>query len=79
MKHKNWGLRCAAFLIFTFAQFLIFPMMAQEARISGTVSDAMGPVMMCNVVEVDGNNRNISFAQTDLNGNFTMTVKNAKN
>ena len=52
---------------------------AQEARISGNISDAMGPVMMCNVVEVDGNNRNISFTQTDLNGNFTMTVKNVKN
>ena len=52
---------------------------AQEARISGTISDNMGPVMMCNVVEIDGNNRNISFTQTDLNGNFTMTVKNVKN
>ena len=53
--------------------------MAQEARISGTVSDAMGPIMMCNVVEVDANNRNISFAQTDMNGNFSMAVKNTKN
>ena len=53
--------------------------MAQEGRISGTVSDAMGPVMMCNVVEVDGNNRNVSFTQTDLNGNFSMAVKNTKN
>ncbi len=53
--------------------------MAQEARISGTISDAMGPIMMCNVVEVDANNRNISFAQTDMNGNFSMAVKNTKN
>ena len=52
---------------------------AQEARISGTVTDAMGPVMLCNVVEVDANNRNISYTQTDLNGNFAMTVKNTKN
>jgi TonB-linked SusC/RagA family outer membrane protein len=52
---------------------------AQGARISGVVNDDMGPVMMCNVVEVDGNNRNISFAQTDFNGNFSMTVKNTKN
>ena len=51
----------------------------QEARISGTVSDAMGPIMMCNVVEVDGNNRIVSNAQTDMNGNFSMTVKNKKN
>ena len=65
-------------LIFSFFNFLILAV-AQEARISGTISDAMGPVMMCNVVEVDGNNRNISFSQTDMNGNFSMTVKNVKN
>jgi len=53
--------------------------LAQSARISGVVSDNMGPVMMCNVVEVDANNRNISFAQTDFNGNFSMTVKSTKN
>ena len=52
---------------------------AQEARISGTVSDSSGPVMLCNVVEVDANNRNVSYTQTDLNGNFSMTVKNTKN
>ena len=52
---------------------------AQTARISGVVSDDLGPVMMCNVVEVDGNNRNVSFAQTDFNGNFSMTVKSTKN
>ncbi len=52
---------------------------AQEMRISGTVSDNMGPVMMCNVVEIDNNNRIVSNAQTDINGNFTMTVRNARN
>ena len=52
---------------------------AQETRISGTVSDAMGPVMMCNVVEIDNNNRIVSNAQTDMNGNFSMTVKNTRN
>ena len=65
-------------LIFAFFSFLMVAV-AQEVRISGTVSDAFGPVMMCNVVEVDANNRNISYTQTDMNGNFTMTVKNAKN
>ena len=52
---------------------------AQEARISGTVTDSSGPVMLCNVVEVDANNRNVSYTQTDLNGNFSMTIKNTKN
>ena len=64
-------------LIFSVFNFLILAQ-AQEARISGTVSDALGPVMMCNVVEIDANNRNVSFAQTDLNGNFSMSVKNTK-
>ena len=50
-----------------------------QVRISGTVSDPEGPVMLCNVVEVDANNRNVSFAQTDINGNFTMQVKSTKN
>ena len=55
------------------------PLYAQEMRVSGTISDAMGPIMMCNVVEIDNNNRIVSNAQTDFNGNFSMTVKNAKN
>ena len=69
------------FIIFSFFCMLLLPLkaVAQEARISGTVSDAMGPVMMCNVVEIDDNNRNVSFTQTDMNGNFSMSVKNTKN
>lgn len=53
--------------------------MGQGIRISGTVNAPDGPVMMCNVVEIDANNRNVSYAQTDFNGNFSMTIKNAKN
>jgi len=51
---------------------------AQGQRISGTVSDNFGPVMGANVVERDNNNRIISAATTDINGNFSMTVKNTK-
>ena len=53
--------------------------MAQGARISGTLSDAEGPIMMGNVVEVDANNRIVSATQTDFNGNFSMQVKSTKN
>ena len=53
--------------------------MAQGARISGTVNDVEGPVMMCNVVEIDANNRNVSYSQTDINGNFSMEIQNTKN
>ena len=52
---------------------------AQGVRISGTLSDAEGPIMMGNVVEVDANNRIVSATQTDFNGNFSMQVKSTKN
>ena len=54
-------------------------MMAQGRVISGTVEDAMGPVMMANVVERDANNRIVSATQTDMMGNFSMQIKNPKN
>ena len=86
MRHRNWGLRNTAFLgrlvltiVISFSHFLISSAQAQETRISGTVSDALGPVMMCNVVEIDANNRNVSYSQTDMNGNFSMAVKSTKN
>ena len=53
--------------------------MAQGIRISGTLTDNEGPVMMGNVVEVDANNRIVSASQTDFNGNFSMMVKSKKN
>ena len=53
---------------------------AQSRRISGHVWNKVdGPVMLANVVEVDANNRIISAAQTDINGNFTMTIQNPAN
>ena len=52
---------------------------AQGVRISGTVSDNEGPIMMGNVVERDANNRIVSATQTDFNGNFSMQVKSTKN
>lgn len=51
----------------------------QNTRISGVVSDNMGPVMMANVVEHDQNNRIVSATQTDFNGNFSMSIKSPKN
>ena len=53
--------------------------MAQGKVISGKVEDAMGPVMMANVVERDANNRIVSATQTDMMGNFSMQIKNPKN
>ena len=53
--------------------------MAQGVRISGTLTDNEGPVMMGNVVEIDANNRIVSATQTDFNGNFTLQVKSTGN
>ncbi len=51
---------------------------AQITSVHGTVSDDMGPLMGATVCEVDANGRIIESAVTDLNGNFTMRVRNAK-
>lgn len=54
---------------------------AQKAGdiISGTVNDALGPVTMANVVEIDAANRIVSSTVTDINGNFSFKLKNPKN
>jgi TonB-linked SusC/RagA family outer membrane protein len=53
--------------------------MAQGHRISGTVSSSIdGPLMMANVVEKDANNRIVEACVTDINGNFSMMIKNPK-
>ena len=46
--------------------------------VHGVVSDDMGPLMGATVCEIDGTGRIINSAVTDLNGNFTMKVKNPK-
>ena len=46
--------------------------------VHGTVSDEFGGLMGATVCEIDGNGRIINSAVTDLNGNFTMKVKNPK-
>jgi hypothetical protein len=46
--------------------------------VHGTISDDMGPLMGATVCEIDGNGRIIESTVTDLNGNFTMKVKNQK-
>ncbi len=52
---------------------------AQQRRISGTVSDDIDVIIGAHVVEKDKNNRIISATTTDMNGNFTLTIKNPEN
>ena len=53
---------------------------AQQAGdiVSGNVTDEFGPVLMANVVELDGSNRIQASAVTDMNGNFSFKLKNPK-
>ena len=53
--------------------------MAQGQRVSGTVTDDFGPVMGANVVERDANDRIVTATVTDMNGNYSLAVKNTKN
>lgn len=53
--------------------------LAQGQRIAGTITDQFGGVIGANVVELDGNNRIVTATVTDMNGNFSMEVRNPKN
>ena len=66
-------------MIFSF-QLSVVNSFAQKVGdiISGTVTDAFGPVMMANVVEIDASNRIVASAQTDMSGNFSFKLKNPK-
>ena len=66
---------CLQFSIFSFQSSY-----AQKAGdiISGTVTDAFGPVLMANVVEIDAANRIVASAVTDMSGNFSFKLKNPK-
>ena len=66
-------------IIMTMALLLATAAGAQTiTSVHGTISDDMGPLMGATVVEIDGNGRIIESALTDLNGNFTMKVRNDK-
>ena len=85
-KSLKWaGMRPARTLartiaVIVYCLLVITPAKAQKAGdiISGTVSDAYGPVMMANVVEIDAANRIVASAVTDMSGNFSFKLKNPK-
>ena len=52
--------------------------MAQVTQVHGTVSDDFGPLMGATICEIDGNGRIIESTVTDMNGNFSMKVKNSE-
>ena len=58
---------------------MALPANAQQRRISGTVSDEIDVIIGANVKEIDKNNRIVSQAVTDMNGKFTMNIKDPNN
>ena len=66
------------FLLWVVA-LMALPASAQQRRISGTVSDDIDVIMGANVKEIDKNNRIVSQAITDMNGKFTMNIKDPNN
>ena len=58
---------------------MAIPANAQQRRISGTVADDIDVIIGANVVELDKNNRIVSQTVTDMNGNFTMNIKDPNN
>ena len=66
-------------LLLWVAVLMALPASAQQRRISGTVSDDIDVIVGANVVEKDKNNRIVSQAVTDMNGNFTMNIKDPNN
>ncbi len=81
IKHKFFFRR---FLILAFLlQSSIFNLQssicqAQIKNVHGTVSDDMGELMGVSVCEIDGTGRIIEATTTDMNGNFSMHIRNAK-
>ena len=49
-----------------------------QVIISGTVADEIEPLMMVNVGEVDETGRFVEATTTDINGNFSIRIKNTK-
>ena len=67
------------FLLLWLVALMALPASAQQRRISGTVSDDIDVIIGANVKEIDKNNRIVSQAVTDMNGNFTMNIKDPNN
>ena len=48
-------------------------------KITGSVKDAVGPLLGANIVEIDQYGRIVANTVTDINGNFVLKVKDPKN
>ena len=74
--HSRWMMVIGLSFIICLLSFS--PAEAQIKAVHGTVSDEFGELMGASVCEVDGNGRIIEATTTDLNGNFSMRIRNPK-
>ncbi len=58
---------------------LVLHAAAQKVMVSGKVTDEFGEVIGCSVAEIDGTNRVVGGATTDINGNYAFAIKNPAN
>ena len=72
MKTLRYYITLSLLLVTSLAQ-------AQISRISGTVSDDIDVLPGASVAEVDASNRVVNATVTDMNGNFVLPIKSAKN
>ena len=68
---------------FRFILLSLFSMMAlgvsaQITAVHGTVQDEFGELTGASVCEIDGSGRIIEATVTDINGNFSMPIRNTK-
>jgi len=70
-----------AILLLMFTLLFSGALFAQKAGevISGTVFDSQGPLSMANVVEIDATNRVVAYTQANINGEFSLVIKNPDN
>ena len=70
LRYKILAIFCAAAL----------GMSAQQiTAVHGVVNDELGAIAGASVCEIDGNGRIVESTMTDVNGNFSMKVRNPKN
>ena len=75
--HSRWLMVIGlSFIIF---QLSFSTATAQITNVHGNVRDDMGELMGASVCEVDANGRIIEATVTDMNGNFSMHIRNPKN
>ena len=65
-------------IILVLLGFIFLTAEAQITAVHGTVSDDMGELMGASVCEIDGSGRIIEATVTDVNGNFSMRIRNDK-